>query len=102
MEIEFAEGIEEIQKYAFAGCASLTNLYFPETLNNIGEGTFTDCRNLQMVSFPCDREMENISDDSFCGCPKVMFKCRNHGYVCDYAYEHGINTQFNMNYISKD
>lgn len=49
--IVLAEGIEEIEKSAFADCQSLTKVVIPSTVTYIGTGAFRGCESLVEKSF---------------------------------------------------
>ena len=66
-EVEFEEGVEEIEDSAFAVCTKLARVTFPSTLRRIGSLAFHRCTSLTSVQF--DKGLESIGDDAFAGCP---------------------------------
>ena len=66
-EVEFDEGVEEIEDSAFAVCTKLARVIFPSTLRRIGSLAFHRCSALTNVQF--DKGLESIGDDAFAGCP---------------------------------
>lgn len=51
-EIIFPEGLEEIGSEACYGCTNLTSVKFPSTLKRIGDRAFTHCIKLKHVEIP--------------------------------------------------
>lgn len=51
-EIQFSEGLEEIENKTFSQCAQLESPNFPNTLREIGKYAFAYCPNLKKVVFP--------------------------------------------------
>jgi hypothetical protein len=61
------EGLTDIRKKAFNGCAELTSLILPEGVTRIGDGAFSGCTWLVVVRLLC-RAPIHVSPDAFCGC----------------------------------
>ena len=51
-EIDFPEGLEEIGSEACYGCSNLTSVKFPSTLKRIGDRAFARCVKLDYVEIP--------------------------------------------------
>lgn len=49
-ELLIPEGIEEIPEYAFRGCANITSVTLPTSLQKICDGAFSECRLLAIVN----------------------------------------------------
>ena len=60
------EGVENIADGAFSGCQNLERLVLPSTLNNIGNWAFADC-GLIKVHFK-NKHLEYIGESAFYGC----------------------------------
>ena len=50
-EVVFGDGIQEIGKYTFSGCTSLTTLVFPDSLGTVGDCAFYGCSSVASVTF---------------------------------------------------
>lgn len=61
--------VTSIESYAFEGCASLTHLILPPTVQSVRTGSFRLCKNLVSVELPLNATY--ISDDTFDGCDKI-------------------------------
>lgn len=62
-------GVKTIDAYAFSDCDSLANPSIPASVTWIGEGLFSECENIQTVSFYC--VLEEYPKDCFKNCPKL-------------------------------
>ena len=51
-EVNFNDEINEIGRFAFYKCSSLTNFTAPNTVNSIGFAAFKDCENLENMVLP--------------------------------------------------
>lgn len=51
-EVEFGEGITDINSDAFEGCTSLTTITFHDSLHHIDFNAFANCTALQKIVFP--------------------------------------------------
>lgn len=60
------EGIEEIEEYAFFGCARLTEIRLPESLKRIGYKAFGGCTKLTSVELP--HNTIYLGPGAFVGC----------------------------------
>lgn len=58
------------QNGIFRNCSSLVDVRLPETLNKIGEYTFSGCSVLTTVNFPTS--ISSILDSAFRGCSKLV------------------------------
>lgn len=52
--LQLNEGLETINRYAFANCDVLTTVTFPNNLTTLGEYVFDNCDELRSVVFPKD------------------------------------------------
>lgn len=46
----YLEGIIDINRYAFRGCASLETVSLPSTMRTIGNSVFSDCYSLKNIN----------------------------------------------------
>ena len=58
--------IQEIKGYAFAGCKSLTNITFPESVTAVGNYAFSGCKKVTDISF--SNKITEIGAGAFNGC----------------------------------
>lgn len=63
--------LSEIPENAFKNFESLTTIIFPSTLENIGQGAFFGCVNLQEVDLK-DTMLKIIESQTFYGCSKLI------------------------------
>ena len=63
------EKVTQIKAYAFAENKSVKSIQIPETVTDIGEGTFEDCLNLEYVNLPS--KITKIQPYTFNGCEKL-------------------------------
>ncbi|KAL7539734.1 hypothetical protein ACHAXR_009561, partial [Thalassiosira sp. AJA248-18] len=68
-EVEFCEGVEEIEGYAFCGCISLRRVAIPSTVVRILGGAFDSCKQLEEVEL-CEGLLE-IGACAFSGCKSL-------------------------------
>lgn len=68
-EITLPDGLEEIEKRAFAGCISLKAPEIPSTVTEIGSEAFADCRAIEEFAFP--EGIEHIRSGVLSGCPNL-------------------------------
>ena len=71
VEINIPGQIEElpviiIGENAFSGCASLTEIHIPSSVNEIGSQAFYGCNNL--INFAIPSSIMRIGEDAFSGC----------------------------------
>jgi hypothetical protein len=65
LDLGFEDGVERIRLHAFAHCAGLRAVAFPESLVAIEEFSFTDCRALCEVAFAADSKLQYIGKGAF-------------------------------------
>ena len=65
-EIEFSEGLTEIEDEAFTDCDSLRSVVLPRTIKKIGRAAFLNCSKLTKINLPHD--LEEIGEIAFSGC----------------------------------
>lgn len=73
--IEFAAGGDAaltIGESAFADMTSLVKITLPERLAAIGEEAFHDCINLFWINLPANLTEENVGEDAFYGCERLV------------------------------
>lgn len=57
-----------IEKFAFSHCFKLRDVAFPSCLEKICTGSFHYCSNLEIISFPEDSQLREISSEAFGWC----------------------------------
>jgi len=62
------EGAAFISKRAFSGCTGLRSVLLPDSMKEIGEFAFADCKNLSFINLPKD---VRIADWAFYGCENL-------------------------------
>ena len=67
-DINFDIPLKTIESFAFKG-TKIESLYFPDTLETIGDNAFTGCNNLKEVSF--NYGLESIGSYAFQGCDNL-------------------------------
>ena len=67
-QISIAEGLERIDESAFSGCISLTSFDFPSTLKTIGSHAFKDC-GFEKVTIP--ETVTEIEEGAFENCKSL-------------------------------
>ena len=65
-EVEFGEGLKEIDDEAFIDCNNLRSVILPQTIKKIGKAAFLNCSNLAVINLPPD--LDEIGDNAFSGC----------------------------------
>lgn len=60
------DSVTEIGDWAFSECKSLIHVKIPQSVTKIGKGVFNCCKNLQMVRIP--NSVIEIGDNAFSGC----------------------------------
>ncbi|MBR5284757.1 MAG: leucine-rich repeat protein, partial [Clostridia bacterium] len=65
-ELTIPAGVTAVGRSAFEGCRTLTAIHLPETVREIGSGTFRNCVSLRSVDFPA--ALTKIGDAAFQGC----------------------------------
>lgn len=66
--ITIANGIEEINDYAFQNTA-ISSITLPDSVKKIGTNIFKDCRNLSSITFPSG--IDNIPERTFYNCDSL-------------------------------
>ena len=64
--VKIGDDVEEIGKYVFRGCSSLTSVTIGNSLTSIGEGTFYDCTGLTSITI--GNSVISIETDAFINC----------------------------------
>lgn len=64
--VTVAEGIEQIDAYAFSGCEKITNITLPNSLKIMEEAVFVSCTGLEKIIIP--EGTTTLSDWTFNGC----------------------------------
>lgn len=67
--VEIPQTVTEIGRYAFRGCASLTNIKLPKNLVKLGGDAFKKCSSLKAIEIPAG--VQKISSGHFEGCPSL-------------------------------
>lgn len=68
-QIHFPDGLEQIKTHAFERCVGLTHVEFPSSLKNIKRLAFEDCENLTSLAFP--ESDFTVERDAFSQCLKL-------------------------------
>lgn len=63
-------GVETIEPLAFSGCRTLTEIWLPEGLREIGDEAFSHCTELRRIAVP--GTVERIGDMAFHDCTQLM------------------------------
>lgn len=63
------DGVESIQRSAFANCSSLEEIQIPESVVSIGPGAFEGCSSLEFIQLPSG--LEEIRAYTFAGCTSL-------------------------------
>lgn len=58
--------VEEIPRYTFVNCRSLSEIYLPNSLLSIGQGAFEECSSLERITIP--ESVQEIKKEAFLGC----------------------------------
>ena len=56
-EVHLGDGMKSVPPYAFEGCASLTDLFIPDTVTELGKYAFANCSSLQSIHLPANIKM---------------------------------------------
>lgn len=67
--LEFPESLQEIGGYSFCECRGLTKLRFPKEIKRVGRHAFYNCRNIQEITLRSD--LRNIEDGVFKNCSQI-------------------------------
>lgn len=68
--ITIAEGVTDINSYAFSGCTSLKKIYLPSTMTYIQEYAFQKCISLEDISIPDG--VRTIGQYAFSDCTNLL------------------------------
>lgn len=73
-EVQWHDGINELDNGAFQGCTALKNIRLPKSLKTISGGAFEKCTNLNFGKLVLPNKLQWIGDEAFRGtkCNKVM------------------------------
>lgn len=73
-QVQWHDGIKELDNGAFQGCIALKKLQLPKLLQIISAGAFEKCANLNFGSLKLPDRLRCIGDDAFLGtkCNKVL------------------------------
>ena len=86
--LNILEGVKSIERYAFEGCSSLTNINIPNSVTTIGEYAFNQCSSLTEITIPGG--VTNIGEKAFIYCNDLTIYTSS-DYVANYAKENEIN-----------
>ncbi len=81
-EIEIADSVTSIGKFAFYNCPNLTEITLPKNLKEISLYAFTDCTALENITIPASVAV--IGENPFYGCTslnKIIVEDNNSDYV---------------------
>ena len=67
--VDFGDGVYEIDESAFAGCTSLEHIVLPDGLKTIDDRAFQDCTALTDITLPAD--ILEIDQLAFFGCSSL-------------------------------
>ncbi|MDE5769384.1 MAG: leucine-rich repeat protein [Oscillospiraceae bacterium] len=90
-EIILPDSVQKIDAFAFAHCATMTNIQIPDSVKEIGEYAFYNCVNLENITLP--ESVESLGEWAFFNCkslenltvlnPEMQFADRAFGTVID-------------------
>ncbi|MDP4119355.1 MAG: leucine-rich repeat protein, partial [Bacillota bacterium] len=69
-DIAFSNTLSEIGSTAFYGCTAITKLDLPKSVTSIGESAFKNCSNLSSISLPGG--ISQIGDGAFANCNSLI------------------------------
>lgn len=64
-EVEFKDGVTEVDYSYFEGCKSLEKVTLPSTLHSIGDNAFMNCKNLKTINWT--DSLQSIGEYAFYG-----------------------------------
>ena len=67
--VTFLDRVDNIGHYALAGCENLSEITIPETIREIKNSFFYDCKNLRTLNIQDGKEPLKIADTAFDECP---------------------------------
>ena len=70
-DIEFCDGLQDINCHAFEGCQSLKHIAIPTTVAKIASGAFRNCSSLRNIAIPLNADIG--VGNTFSGC-KDLYK----------------------------
>lgn len=70
-EVRFPLTLERIDAEAFNACTGLTALHFPESLKRLEDGAFNGCTGLKTLDFSKSTKLDLIEDNAFRGCENI-------------------------------
>ena len=68
--VNFSNGLELIDAYAFSGCKNLTSINLPNGLKTVGFSAFRSCKNLTSINLPDG--LLSIGKNAFAGCENLI------------------------------
>ena len=88
-EVNFAEGIENINSHAFHGCKALEHITLPDSVKTIESVSFENCTNLKSVTISVN--VEEIQTNAFKNCNEnLILYGSTDSAAHKYATENGI------------
>ncbi|MDE5753080.1 MAG: leucine-rich repeat protein [Oscillospiraceae bacterium] len=68
-EIILPDSVQKIDAFAFAHCATMTNIQIPDSVTEIGEYAFYNCVNLENLTLP--ESVESLGEGVFFNCKSL-------------------------------
>jgi len=69
VSVVFPASVTAIERYAFSGCASLTEIVIPDSVAEIAEAAFQNCASLAQITLP--EGIKKIAGNAFSGCASL-------------------------------
>lgn len=85
----FGNNIKIIKNYIFRNCNQIiSTIRFPSSLEQLGEGTYYGCKNLQLVDFKNNFPFSNLPKNTFYNCSnlKNLISIENIEEIGDYCF----------------
>ncbi len=86
--IKLPDTIIEIGDFAFADCREMVDINLPGNLTSIGVRAFAWCDRLRSLDIP--NSVSSIGAEAFYGCNNLTIRCGKESYAEKYAKEAGI------------
>ena len=64
--VKISSGLKSIEEHAFSGCSGLTNINIPSSVTSLGDGAFSFCKGLTSINIPSS--VTNIGKLAFLEC----------------------------------